>query len=439
MKPVLAISCPASSRSGYGDHSRDLIRSLIAMDKFDVKILDQVWGGCPRNALNSDIDQDIISRFIPGLQAQPEVWIQVTVPNEFQPVGKYNIGITAGMETDLVSAQWVQGCNRMNLIIVPSKHSKQTFENTVFDQQDQQTRQKTGELRVTTPIEVLFEGLDLSIFNKISDKAKLPATIVNSIDEIKEDFCFLFVGHWLNGEMTHDRKDVGGMLQTFLHSFKGKATRNQPALIMKSSSATFSVIDRENMLKRINEIKKMLGNINLPNIYLLHGDLTPEEMNGLYNHPKVKSMISFTHGEGFGRPLLEFSVTGKPVIASNWSGHTDFLDKYGIGLPGELKQVHQSAVWENVIIPESKWFYVNYGYASGVLKDVHKEYKRYHETSRKQTKYVKDNFTLKHMTEQFTEMMDNNIPEFPKQVELKLPKLPKLNPVKLSKLEKEDV
>jgi len=438
MKTVLAISCPASSRSGYGDHSRDLIRSLIKIDKFDVQILDQVWGGCPRNALASDTDQDIISRIRPGLTEQPDIWIQVTVPNEFQPVGKYNIGVTAGMETTLVSAEWLQGCNRMNTVIVPSQHSKTVFENSVYDQTNKQGH-KTGELKLTTPVEVLFEGLDTTLFNKVVDNTKLPDTIVSSIDDIKEEFCFLFVGHWLSGDLTHDRKDIGGMIQTFLHTFKGKATRNQPALIMKSSSATFSVIDRENMLNRINSIKKQLGDINLPNIYLLHGDLTPDEMNGMYNHSKVKSMISFTHGEGFGRPLLEFSVTGKPVIASNWSGHTDFLDKYGVGLPGELKQVHQSAVWDKVIIPESKWFYVNYGYASGVLKDVYTNYKKYLELSRKQTKYVKDNFTVTHMTSAFTDMLERILPEFPKAVELKLPKLPKLAPVKLPKLEEQDV
>lgn len=432
MRPNLVISCPASSRSGYGDHSRDLIRSLISLDKFNVQVLDQVWGNCPRNALNQKTDQDIISRCTNQLQSQPDVWIQVTVPNEFQPVGKYNIGITAGMETDAVSAPWIEGCNRMNLVIVPSKHSKDVFEKSTYDRQDKQSGQVVGQLKVTTPIEVLFEGLDLSIFNKVLDKSKLPATIVNSIDEIPEEFCYLFVGHWLKGDMGHDRKDVGSVVQTFLHAFKGKASRNQPALILKTSTAGFSVIDREDMLSKINAIKKTIGTINLPKIYLLHGDLTSDEMNGLYNHPKVKSMISFTHGEGFGRPLLEFSVTGKPVIASNWSGHTDFLDKYGVGLPGELKQVHQSAVWENVIIPESKWYYVNHGYAAGVLKDVVANYKKYLETSRKQTQYVKDNFTLEHMNSLFASIIDSNVPEFPEEKELVLPKL------KLPKLEKVD-
>ena len=432
MKPVLAISCPASSRSGYGDHSRDLIRSILSTDKFDVKIVDQPWGGCPRNALDDTMDRDILDRFTPGLQAQPDVWIQVTVPNEFQSIGKYNIGITAGMETNLVSAPWIEGCNRMDLIIVPSEHSRRTFQDTVYDRQDEHTKQVVSQLKVTTPIEVLFEGLDLNIFNKVTDKSKLPATIVSSIDEIKEDFCFLFVGHWLNGDLGHDRKDVGGMIQTFLHSFKGKASRNQPALILKTSSAGFSVIDRENMLNRINTIKQNLGSTKLPNIYLLHGDLTPQEMNGLYNHPKVKSMINFTHGEGFGRPLLEFSVTGKPVLASNWSGHVDFLSEYGFGLPGELKDVHKSAVWENVIIPESKWYYVNYGYAAGIMKDVVDNYKKYLETSRKQTKYVKETFTLVVMDKLFKQILDNYIPEFPKEVKLKLPKL------KLPKLEKQN-
>tara|TARA_R110002096_G_scaffold7202_1_gene31834 strand:- start:1444 stop:2760 length:1317 start_codon:yes stop_codon:yes gene_type:complete len=438
MKPVLAISCPASSRSGYGDHSRDLIRSLISMDKFDVKVLDQPWGGCPRNALHDERDNDIMSRCIGGLEAQPDVWVQVTVPNEFQAVGKYNIGITAGMETTAVSAPWIQGCNRMQLVVVPSKHSKVAFETSVFDQNDKNGN-RVGELRATTPIEVLFEGLDLSIFNKVLEKDDLPVTIVKSIDEIPEEFCFLLVGHWLQGQLHHDRKDIGGVIQTFLHSFKGKASRNQPALILKTSSATFSVIDREDMLKRINTLKAGMGDINIPNIYLLHGDLTPSEMNGLYNHPKVKSMVSFTHGEGFGRPLLEFSVTGKPVVASNWSGHVDFLDKYGVGLPGELKNVHESAVWKDVIIPESQWFYVNHGQASTILKDVVKNYKAYLEISRKQTQYVKDNFTLEQMGNVFNDILTKYLPVFTHQVELKLPKLPKLTSVKLPKMEKQNV
>jgi hypothetical protein len=130
-------------------------------------------------------------------------------------------------------------------------------------------------------------------------------------------------------------------------------------------------------------------------------------------------MITFTHGEGFGRPLLEFSVTGKPVIYSNWSGHIDFLSEYGIPLAGELQAIDKSAVVKDMILADSKWFYVNYGYASGAIKDVHKNYKKHLEKSRKQTQYVKDYFTLDKMTELFTKQIEQNVPSF----EIKIPKL----------------
>tara|TARA_B100001093_G_scaffold519520_1_gene608933 strand:- start:4402 stop:5709 length:1308 start_codon:yes stop_codon:yes gene_type:complete len=431
MKPELVISCPATSRSGYGDHSRDIIRSFIAMDKFNVKVLDQVWGGCPRNSLTSGKDDDIISRLITSLNAKPNVWVQITVPNEFQPVGEYNIGITAGMETDLVSAEWVAGCNRMNMIIVPSEHSKFAFENTIYDQTDKNSGNVTGQLKVEKPVHVLFEGLDTNVFNKISEKEfkKESSVLIDSMKDIKEDYCFLFVGHWLQGEFGHDRKDIGGLIQTFIHSFKDKSLKNQPALILKTSSATYSIKDREEILKKINTIKSYFRGVRVPPIYLLHGDVEQNDLNRLYNHPKVKAMVSFTHGEGFGRPLLEFGMTGKPVIASNWSGHVDFISEYGIGLPGELKQVHKSAVWDKVIIPESKWFYVNYGAASNILKECHSNYKDINKQTRKQTQYIKDNFTIEKMNEVFANLIKDNVPQFSVQVPLKLPKLPKLKKV----------
>ena len=411
MKPVLVISCPASSRSGYGDHSRDLIRSLIAIDKYDVQIIDQRWGNCD---MTETSDKEITSRFIKQMTSQPDVWVQVTVPNEFQPVGKYNIGITAGIETNMVSSPWIEGVNRMDLIIVPSKHSKEVFEKTVYDKIDDKTKQKVGELKCNKPIEVLFEGLDLSKFFKTKNIVK---SIADTMDQIKEKDCYLFTGHWMNGEFGHDRKDVGGMIRIFLESFKNKSSRNQPALVLKTSSATFSVTDREIILKKIEQIKNGVDSKNLPNIYLIHGNLTEEELNSLYNHPKIKAMISFTHGEGYGRPLLEFGITGKPVIAPNWSGHLDFLSENGILLPGELKKVHSSVVWENVIIKESSWFYVDYGYASGLIKDVEKNYKKYLQKSRKQTQYIKNNFTLDQMKNVFEKQLDNYLPK----VEINIP------------------
>lgn len=418
MKQTLIISCPASSRSGYGDHSRDIIRSLIEMDRFDIKILDQRWGDCPRNALAKD---DIINTMmLPNpnqLPYKPDVWIQITVPNEFQAIGNYNIGITAGMETDQISGPWIDGCNRMNKIIVPSVHSKDVILNTILE--ERRGEQVLRKLQVEKPVEVLFEGLNIDVFDKKDVK-------FDGLKEVKETFCFLCVGHWLNGTFGNDRKDIGGVIRTFLETFKGSAL-NKPALILKTSSAGFSVMDREEMLKRIEQIKDSVNSANLPNVYLLHGDLTEEEMNQLYNDPKVKAMVSFTHGEGFGRPLLEFGITGKPVVAPNWSGHIDFLSENGILLPTQLREVDKSAVWKDVIVEGSKWAYIDYGYASATLKELFKKYKDFLTKSRKQRKYIKDNFTMKHMTELFKSMIEESVP---KKVELKLPKL------KLPKLEK---
>jgi len=400
-KPYLAISCPASSRSGYGDHARDLIRSLIKMDMFEITVIDQPWGHCPQNALSlQDPIQTLILKH--PMQRQPDIFIQLTVPNEFNPIGKYNIGITAGIETTLCSPQWLEGVNRMDKVIVPSNHSKYVLQKSNYEKKHQHTGEVMGKLQCETDIDVLFEGLDLSVFKKTKD---IPKNIKSTLDGIKEDFCFLICGHWLNGVQGEDRKDIGNTIKTILESFKNKQKKNMPAIVAKISSATFSITDREDMLRRIDMIKHQIGGGNLPNVYLLHGDLSIEEMNGLYNHPKIKAMVSFTKGEGFGRPLLEFSNTGKPTIVSNWSGHVDFMSAYGVMLPGKLNPVHDSVVWENTILKESEWFTVDYGFASGILTDVHKNYKKYLEKSRKQTQYIKENFSLDEMKKQFQDMM----------------------------------
>ena len=368
-----------------------------------------------------------------SINQQPDLFVQLSVPNEFQPIGKYNIGITAGIETTICSGHWIEGINRMSLVIVPSNHAKNVFQNTVFDKLDNRTRQKVGEVRCTTPIEVLFEGLNTDIFKKTSD---IPSTIKEQLDSIPEQFCYLYCGHWLNGDLGHDRKDTGMTIKTFLETFKNTGKTKRPALVMKTSSATFSVVDREMMLHNIDRIRSEYGD-SCPNIYLLHGDLTPEEMNGLYNHSKIKAMVSFTKGEGFGRPLLEFSVTGKPVIASNWSGHIDFL-KNSILLPGEVKPVHKSAQWKEVIMEGAQWFYVNYGYASKVLKEVFKNYKKFIPEGRKQARLSREEFSLDNMTVVFEEILSKYIIE---EVSIKLPSLKKVDigkapEVKLPKLKK---
>ena len=442
-KPLLIFSAPVETRSGYGEHSRDIFASLLKMDRFDIKILSQRWGSTSMNALDDSITlhKEIKNRILLNnnqLPRQPEVWVQVTVPNEFQPMGKYNIGITAGIETTACHQEWLQGVNRMNLVIVPSQFSKKVFTDTKYDMVDDKTKVNSGELIAKSPIEVIFEGADTSIYYQTDN---IILSVRHELNKIKEDFCYLFVGHWLKGKLGHDRKDVGMLIKVFLETFKREV--NPPALILKTSGATFSIIDREEILKKIEEIKKTITpDKSMPNIHLLHGELSAEEMNGLYNHSKVKAHVSFTKGEGFGRPLLEASLSGKPVIVSNWSGHLDFLkQECNLMIGGQLKNVDESAAWDKVIMKESQWFNIDYNQAANAMNSVFKDYKGAKAFCSKQLNISKQNFSLNKMHDKFKEVFDKYIPEFPKQMELKLPKLnkielPKLNKIELPKLKK---
>ena len=210
---------------------------------------------------------------------------------------------------------------------------------------------------------------------------------------------------------------------------------------MKTNSADFSVLDRQDMLKRIKDIKNSIKGDDLPNIYLLHGDLTDEEINQLYHHPRVKAHISLTHGEGFGRPLLEASLSEKPVIASNWSGHKDFLpEDKALMLPGNLTKVPNEAFPDNIYVEGSQWFSVNYPVASNVIKDVYENYKKYVPNAKKLSYENKNKFSLNAMTKEFEKILDKYLPEFEEQVSLKLPQLKSTGKttsnIKLPKLKK---
>jgi len=440
MKKVMLICAPVSSRSGYGDHARDLVRSFINLGKFDVKILDVPWGECPRNALDIELDKNIIDCILPEpkMDKKPNVYVDIRIPNEFQTYGEVNIGITAGIETTTVSNNWIEGCNKMDLIITPSEHSKDGFVKALYEKMQQLPngqQQKVGELKLEKPIEVLFEGVDENIFKPLDDSS------LDLVDDIKEDFAFLHVGLWGKGGFGEDRKDISKLVKLFYESFANK--KEQPALILKTAGATFSILDREECLRKINEIKSMFPkDWNLPNVYLLHGSLSTEEMNKLYNHPKVKCFVSLTHGEGFGRPLLEASMCGLPVISSGWSGQMDFLSETdSMLLGGELVQVPKSQVWKDIVIPESQWFNVNEQQAYKAMNYCFTNYDEVKEKALNLMKINREKFTLDKMTEKLGKIITPIVDKVPQQVGLQLPKLQKVSnseppKIKLPKLKK---
>jgi glycosyltransferase involved in cell wall biosynthesis len=429
-KLVCIVSCPIDTVSGYGARSRDFVKSLIKLkgEEWDIQLLSQRWGQTPFGALNTghESDTDLKSRIIGTLTMsvprQPDVWIQITVPNEFQPIGKFNIGMTAGIETTLCDASWIEGLNRMDLNLVSSEHSKKVFHSSAFEKKNQMG-QTVEKIELKKPLEVLFEGADLNKYFK-SDELK-DFDIYDDISTIKEDFCYLFVGHWLQGDFNEDRKNVGYMIKAFLEVFKNK--KSKPALILKTSQGATSIIDRDKILRKIESIRKTVSGKDIPNVYFIHGDLEDEDINCMYNHPKVKAMVSLTKGEGFGRPLLEFSVVGKPIIASGWSGHLDFLNPEFSGLVGGILQnVHPSAHAPNMLLTEAQWFKPDDNQVGHAFVDIYENYKDYAEKAKRLAYKNKQNFSFEKMTEVLGELLTKYVPNFPKQVELKLPKLKKV-------------
>jgi hypothetical protein len=428
-KPVFVISCPIDTYSGYGARSRDIVKAIIELEKYDVKILPQRWGATPFGFIQNHPEWEFLTNHIlqnPQLPAQPEIWMQITVPNEFQPIGKFNIGCTAGIETTIAPAEWVEGCSRMNLILGSSEHTIKVLKESKFEKRDQQTNQPIGYIEWKGDTgEVLFEGADVETYK--------PVKSTFDLSDVKEDFAYLFVGHWMQGHLGEDRKNVGLLVKAFYETFKNKSKK--PALILKTSQVGSSYMDRDELIKKIKAIRSTVKSNNLPNVYLLHGEFTNEEMNQIYNHSKVKAMVNLTKGEGFGRPLLEFSLVNKPIITTNWSGHIDYLNpEFVTLLPGTMTKVHPSAA-NNMLLADAEWFSVDTGHVGHYLKDVFENYKGYAENAKRQGFQSRNRFSYEAMKEKLDMIFTIKIPEFPKQVQLQLPKLKKIELPKLKKVE----
>ena len=255
-KPLFIISSPFDTFSGYGARARDLIKAIIKLDRYEVKLIPQRWGETPWGFMDENPEWAFLREHTlttPQLPKQPDIWMQITVPNEFQPAGKYNIGVTAGIETTLAHGSWVEGINRMNLTLVSSNHAKQTFLNSQFETRNAQG-QALGQVKVEKPIEVLFEGADITTY--------FPDNKPCMIDfDIPESFAYLFVGHWLQGDLGEDRKNVGLLVKAFYETFKNQ--KSKPALILKTSGAVSSYMDRNVILDKITNIKSTVNSTDL--------------------------------------------------------------------------------------------------------------------------------------------------------------------------------
>ena len=423
---------PFNTRSGYGDHARSIYYSIMDREDLDIKCLDVKWGNTPRNHLRPEVPRHkkLLDSFVnqEQIQGQPDVLIDIRIPNEFATGAKVNIGITAGVETDVVSPEFLEGMNRMNFNIVPSKFTADTFNRCTYDKMEDQPngqKAKVGEIKNEKPIAVLFEGVDTDVYSP-KQKHQLEKDVYDELNElIKEDFAYLHVGQWGKGGFGEDRKNIGVLIKSFLKAFAN--ITNPPALVLKTNGANFSILDRHETKKKIQQVKDMFTGVDLPNIYLIHGDFTIEEMSTLYNHSKIGAFITCTHGEGFGRPMLEASCCDLPVIATKWSGHLDFLtDSESMLIDGFLKEVPKSALWKPIIVEPSKWFDVNEADVVRKIRTFHKKRKLIQKKAVRLGKRNRREFSLTKMKSEFNKILDEVLKSVPQSVSLKLPKLKKV-------------
>lgn len=434
-KPVCLLQGPVFNRSGYGDWATTIAKSLVRYDKYDLKIVPTRWGNCQTKRfvedLSSDEDKFLFTKFLQGeLNKQPDLYIQVTIPNEFQKVGKYNIGMTAGIETTICPGQWLEGINRMDMTIGLSNHVKNVFEAAKYKKKLENGSEEV--IEVKKPIEVCFWGADTNIYKKTDI---IDESVNGVLSKIPEKHAFLFVGQWTHQGLYNDRKDIGNLIKTFCTSFKNFDPNNRPCLIVKTNGIGYSTVDRFDILEKINKIRYETCE-NPPNVYLLHGELNDVEMNSLFNHSKIICHVSFTHGEGFGHPMLLSTLSGKPLLAPNWSGHLDYLNPQNANLlPGTLVNVDKKSVNE-WIIKESKWFKVSYSLAEDKFKYIYQN--RNNEKVIQKAEYLRaenaEKFSLQSMDTKLWSILEKHVPQFAVENKFVLPKLKVTNESTPSKI-----
>jgi hypothetical protein len=427
-KPVFVFESPLGTRSGYGNWASDVAKSLIRYGKYDLRLIPTRWGACSRTHFTEDMDPAFRSLIMTQpLTQQPEVYCKMSIPSEFRPLAKYNIGITAGIETTVPPPTWIEHMNHIDMTFVLSKHVFDVFSKASFTKTHPDGKQEL--LKVVKPMEVLNWSADTSIYHKTDITEP---EVEESMSKIPESFAFLHVGQWTSGGLYNDRKDIGNLIRVFLETFKG--AKDKPCLIVKTSGAAICNMDKYDMIARIKEIERQVSGGNaqadLPKVYLLYGELSDKEMNALYNHKKVKAHVSFTHGEGGGNPILLATLSGKPVITPQWSGHLDYLNpEYTKFFKGEVKPISGDAVNE-WLIKESSWFYVDYMAAGDRMKSLFYHYGAFLKDAEKLRQENMVKFSEAAMDKVFHSLLDAYVPQFSTAQKIILPRLIKKLPPK---------
>jgi len=378
---------PALTRTGYGEHCRFVLRALRQVQDIDLFLVPVNWGQSSWVWEISEerewIDELVKKTAIHSQQGgQYDLSIQVTIPNEWQKMAPLNIGVTAGIETTKVAPIWLQKCNEMDKIITISEHSKHSLVDTIYEGVDQRTRQR-GTLQCIKDVDVVHYPV-----KKFENLPELDL-------DLSTDFNFLTVAQW------GPRKNMHATIRWFVEEF---IDNPDVGLVVKTFARGGCVLDRYAMEAELVKFLKKYENRKCK-VYFMHGDLSDKEIHSLYSHDKIHALVSLTHGEGYGLPLFEAAYSGLPVVATDWSGHLDFLYKptkdkkgkeklkpYFGRVDFDLNYVSQDAVWDGVIQKDSMWAFPQQGSYKMKLREVYKDYGRFKSQASKLQDWIVDEF-----------------------------------------------
>lgn len=413
MRQSILVRAPVYSVSGYGEQSRLALRALrTKQDLFDIYVVPITWGRTGWMSKISDEREWIDSLIVKTVNyvnngGTFDISLQITIPNEWEKMAPINIGFTAGIETTLVSPLWIEKSRIMDKIIVVSEHSRNVYLNTVYEMQNKKSGE-THDIRCEVPIDVVGFGVR-SVTPDPNYKLNLDY-----------NFNYLAVSQWST------RKNMKNTIRWFLE----ECYEQEVGLVLKASIANNSMPDRYLIMQKVTEIVNefKIDNPDLDRkckVYVLHGDLSEEQMHALYNHPKIKALVSLAHGEGFGLPIFEAAYNGLPIIAPGWSGHLDFLyasvksgkkskiKKLFESVDYNLQHIQKEAVWKGVLEKDSMWCYPTEGSYKMKLKRMKSKYRTIKKNSKILQKHVLENFAEDKMHKKFVDSIIStlNTPE----------------------------
>ena len=374
---------PLLSKSGYGEHTRQVFKWAISRGH-EVKCQVLNWGITPwfldRNDLDGLIGQ-IMDRSTP-FEEIADLSLQVQLPNEWDAqIAKINVGITAGIETDKCNPEWKTACNKMTHVIVPSKFASHSLTNGGG---------------ITTPISVVPEAYNLEI-DRENTALDLP--------EINTNFNFLLFGQITAFDLDSDRKNIFHTVKWFCEEF---ADDKNVGLIIKSNLGTNCIFHRKQLVSIFQKLLSEVRKGEFPKIYLLNGDMSASEVAGLMNSRKVKSMVSFTRGEGYGLPLIDAAAAGLPIVATNWSGHLEFLSKGHFSkVEYDLVPVSDKKIDGSLFIQGARWAQVREADAKKRMRKTVESYSKPKEWADDLSKVIREKYSIEAICVLYDQVIGN--------------------------------